>query len=277
MLVLIISQVIYAVEFLGIFLAATNSDNETLIKLLQSFELLMPLLSIVLVIIAQIVVAYKTKVHFQLLAQLYLFRYSVVPMLLLFLAAEIKAPYYLPVAATCSLMALLVLVTYFLSAIVFIDLSESRVVYSSSEYSRYFIFTEMLMVLCFPLHGTKWINSIFLCWLFMAFIINKKMSKQIIKNDSDKLLGFIFSFENYLMVILVATFILGIDNSDFDILTFSSVILPMLFAYHLCMKKKEQFSENVFDGSASLEEFFNFVYIVSSEMSTVKSNLNLNF
>jgi hypothetical protein len=252
MLVLIISQVIYAVEFLGIFLAATNSDNETLIQLLQSFKLLIPVLSIVFIVIVQIVLAFKTKVHFQLLAQLYFFRYSVEPILLLFLAAEIKTPYYLPVAATCSLMALLVLVVYFLNAIVFIDLSQSKVVYSSSEYSKYFIFTEMLMVLCFPLHGTKWINSIFLCWLFMAFVINKKISKQIIKNDSDKLLGFIFSFENYLMVILVATFILGIDNSDFDILTFSLVIVPMLFAYQVCLKKKEQFSENVFDGSASL-------------------------
>lgn len=111
------------------------------------------------------------------------------------------------------------------------------------------------MALASPLQETGWIYSIFFCWALLAFVINQKMKQQIVKHSVDKLTRFVFSIQNYLFVILFVRSTLNLQNSDLDLLTFTLGIVVILFGYQFCGARAEKFSEKVFDGSASLQDF----------------------
>lgn len=113
---------IYTVEFFLLFMTVIQWDHALVTDLSQSLTVIVPTVSICLFIAVQMLLALKLKIHFKLLTQLYFFRYSVVPILVLFLVADLKTAYYLPLEATLAILFVVVVLVYFLSYVVLYDI-----------------------------------------------------------------------------------------------------------------------------------------------------------
>jgi len=76
-------------------------------------------------------------------------------------------------------------------------------VYSSSEYAKYLVFTDALMVLSLPAKGTIWLPVTLTVWGILSLVVNSLMRPQVRKNTSNKFISFIIYFKVYLLLMLI--------------------------------------------------------------------------
>jgi hypothetical protein len=277
-LMLVLFQMVYLFELVAILVVLGNYQQQPFLKdMLQSVLVPIGLGASTAAILLQLAVAWSWGVHLQLYNQLVFFRYCLFPLLMLFLAAEIAAPHFLPIAVSYALLVLLDVGTFLVHSVVFHECSTHKIVYSGTEYTRYCVVIDLLMVMTLPLRGTPWLMLVLIVWAVLAALINWEMRAHARRDFGDKWMGFISLFKLYLLLLLIAeevVFSLSLQN---QVMVTSLPIFPALLVQSYVFEGKETLDAGIFAGEASLLEFTRFLYIVSDEIYMVKGNLNVSF
>ena len=86
-IVMLLFQTVYIIELVCIFVIVLNHKDNPADTYLKSFMLLISLVIVTVVIVVEIFVAFVWNVHLQLYNQMLFYRYTVVPLIMLFLAS----------------------------------------------------------------------------------------------------------------------------------------------------------------------------------------------
>lgn len=120
------------------------------------------------------------------------------------------------------------------------------------------------MVLALPAQKSIWIYLISFLWLSVSIRIHFKMKNHVKRNLNDKTTAFIAALKNYLLVCLITREVVFETYSYQTIILLTSPTILILFLYELLINLKRTFNADIFNGTASLSEFYRFIYLISS-------------
>lgn len=200
----LLCMVCYTVLLLPMLSITTYSSSNLGHMIFQTPFLLIITTTLMSIILIQIIIGSLYNIHFQLYHQLTLYRYVLNPIILILLAKEIHYPHYFPVIVALSLMAIIAILAYLISALFLQPFTFNRLMKNTINMSKFLTISDCFLVLTASVSNNSTQFYLLLCfWLCFAVLFINIPKIYDLQDFTLTILSFVYLLKFVLMFVLL--------------------------------------------------------------------------